>query len=982
MKFIHLCFFLSPFSGLAQTPNDSLFQALERSLESDSLFETFAHRNRTLVFNRPEDAFGLYTEVERIALDRNLPHVAAEALDVQGIYFQNTGRFDSAEVRYSKSFQLRQSLEDPRLTARSYNNFGVLNRRRGTFDSAIYFYKKALVIAREVHDSVLIGDCLSNIALVYQNMQDHEHALAFNLDALAVREKTGDTAKIAASYNNLGMIYIDLKEYMRARGYLEQSLQMKLKLNDKRAAANSVVNIGITHYHMSDYADALVRFEEALGLYQELGDNQGSAAALDNLSYVAKKAGNLKAAYEYSAQALAIRAELGKASDIVMSLNSTGLILISLGRMSEALDTLDRAYALAKKTGDISGLKFTAQSKAELYEVQGKYKEAFEFYAQYATLKDSLLDENKLARIAELREKYETEKKEQELRLQEATLLQQEAIISRQSQQKNFITMLAVALLIIFLLTYFVYHSRLKARNLINERNLELQRLRSHFFANISHEFRTPLTIIQAATDDLMEKTQERKLVKSIRSNSGRLLSLVNQLLALARADAGRIELTVQDGDIGQTIAVITSAFSSLSEQRRITCETNISDPLFGYFDRDKLEKIVENLLSNAFKFTPPEGTVRISAQREGDWLSLTVSDSGAGIADENKEKIFDRFYQVSGDRHQGTGIGLALTKELVDVQGGNISVHSKQGEGTRFTVLLPVTREAFAKRGASFTATSPKYETPVIYPADPAEVRKPRSVWIRTHKPSVLVAEDNSELRHYIKNILSNYEVIEAGNGMEALEMAKKHVPDLIVSDVMMPLLDGDKLCAALKSAVETSHIPVILLTARASMDDKLGGLDVGADDYLTKPFHKEELQTRIRNLVVQRQKLIEKFSRSLNPRDIKLNSSDETFIRKIRDIIEKHLSDGTFTVTKLGHEIGLSRIQLFRKIHVLTNLSVSEFIRAIRLNHAAERLRNKTGSVSEVAYEVGFNDPSYFAKCFKARFGVSPGEYAESDG
>lgn len=966
-------------SGAGQGDADSLLAALDNVAHDDSLFESFARSHRRTVYSQPRLAYELYRKVESVATGKGLSAVAALALDVQGVYFQNAGAFDSAEICYRQSLRLRSMLDDEKLLTQSYNNLGVLHRRKGQYDSALFYYHKSLGIAEAQQDSVLMGDYLSNIGLVHQNQQDFENAIRYNLRSLAIRLALRDTLKIAASYNNLGIVYTDLKDYNEAGNYLEQSLAMKRRIGERGPVANTLINLGTVYYHLEDFSKASSHLLEALSIYRQLNASQNTAATLENLAFVAMKAGDLPSAYEYSREALMLRKALGHPGDIISSYTNTARVLIDLQQTKVAASLLDTAYQLARDFGEVGSLKKVAQEKAHLYETLGDYARAYRFQLEYSALKDSLLNENTLSRIAELREQYEAAEKEQALQIQEAKLLQQEALITQRLQQRNFMMVFAGAVFVISLLIFFSYRARLRAREALNRKTLEMEEVRSRFFANISHEFRTPLTLIHSVADELTATDVDATLVKTVKTNANRLLQLVDQLLDLARVDAGRLGIAVRPGDISGFIRAVGASFASLSAQKGIAYSMKVEDPIYGYFDADKLEKILVNLLSNAFKFTPEKGAVDLIARSRGDNLSLVVADTGPGIPEGEKARIFERFYQVPGNDHYGTGIGLSLTRELIEILGGAIVVESAEGNGTRFQVTLPLSLEAYRKRRAVVHHDQGQEVYSPTVP-DPEEKNGfPDVIIPGGDKRSVLIVEDNADLRRYVKQIMSaNYHVLEACNGEEGLRVAEKVVPDIIISDIMMPVMDGVALCEKLKASVITSHIPVILLTAKASEEDKLTGLHTGADDYLVKPFSKKELLVRIHNLIRQREKLIAKFSRSLNPREIKLNSSDEIFMTRLRDILEANLDDSSFSVNQLSREIGMSRTQLFRKIQALTGFSASEFMRVVRLNRAAEMLKNKTGSVSEVAYRVGFNNLSYFARCFKARFGTTPGNYA----
>ena len=549
---------------------------------------------------------------------------------------------------------------------------------------------------------------------------------------------------------------------------------------------------------------------------------------------------------------------------------------------------------------------------------------------------------------------------------------------------------------------------------------VEVDQVKTRFFANISHEFRTPLTLILGPVEKLRSRLSAPDVQKdlgAIHRNAHRLLHLVNQLLDLSKLDAGRMALQVCPTDLVSHLKALVYSFLSLAERKRITLLFDPhEDALIVYVDRDKVEKIITNLLSNAFKFTEDGGEIVVSIARRADgsrlagmaagtsseagWVEITVADTGVGIPQDKLEKIFDRFYQVDGTltREQtGTGIGLSLTRELIELHRGYIRVTSNERKGSAFVVGLPLGKQKFTpdevvEHAPETVATGQGEEwiTVETTSADaeqgggPGEREETIDAGTEPAGPIVLIVEDNREVRHYVREYLEKeYKVLEAGDGVEGLESALASLPDLVITDIMMPRMDGIELCKRLKNDDKTSHIPVILLTARASGEDKLGGLETGADDYIIKPFEAKELQVRVHNLIEIRRKLREKFKQNitLQPTELAVTSSDERFLKKLMESVEKHMADPDCGTETLAQDVCMSRMQLNRKLQVLTGHSTHEFLRAQRLKRAAQILHQHAGNVSEVAYEVGFASPSHFARAFKEQFGVPPSEYISRD-
>ena len=518
----------------------------------------------------------------------------------------------------------------------------------------------------------------------------------------------------------------------------------------------------------------------------------------------------------------------------------------------------------------------------------------------------------------------------------------------------------------------------------------EIDQMKSRFFTNISHEFRTPLTLILGPAEKIiseMKDTDTGRKAGLIKRNANRLLDLINQLLDLSKLEAGKLKLEASLSNLSSFVKGIAISFESLAEKKDITLDIQIEKQYIeAYFDKDKMQKILTNILANAFKFTMEGGRVELNLTVSNyNSVIISVRDTGIGISAQDVPKIFDRFYQSDSSSTReswGTGVGLALTKELVELHGGEIYVNSKEGEGTEVVVEFPLGREHL-KEGEIVQSDEKVIEEKEIPVSDfiPDKIDELDSENVKFNKNLVLIVEDNRDVREFIKDSLqSEFDTIEALNGEQGLKRAEKYIPDLIVSDIMMPKMDGYEMMQKIKQDEKTSHIPVILLTAKSDKDSKLEGLGLGADDYLTKPFDAKELQARIKNLIETRRLLQQKFSDETFKQKIKgkpgLNPLDEKFINKILEVIEVHLSEDEFSIEEISEEAGMSRAQIYRKLKALTGKSPSLFLRNIRLNKAKEMIHRKELSISEISYQVGFSSPAYFSRCFKEEFGYAPSE------
>ena len=546
--------------------------------------------------------------------------------------------------------------------------------------------------------------------------------------------------------------------------------------------------------------------------------------------------------------------------------------------------------------------------------------------------------------------------------------------------------------------------SELKFREIETEKLRDIEKIKSRFFANLSHEFRTPLMLIKGPVEQLLtgKNKNPEEQVKLIQRNSEKLQVLIDQLLELTQLESSSIPLRSREENLIVLLRGIVFSFTSLAEQKKITFKfiSNV-DEIFIWVDKDKLEKILNNILSNAFKFTPQNGTIDVRVLKENfsgnEFISVSIKDSGIGIPKEKLENVFDRFFQVddsSRKEYSGSGIGLSLVRELVDLHRWKINVYSEVGIGTEFVIQIPASNDYLdenqkVKEEHSFISTSMNDDNSELV-AKKNETNEINSSTINglpesdlnDKKKTILVVEDSVDVQIYLKEILKDeYNIVIAENGIKGLDSALQFLPDLIISDVMMPKMDGIEFCSHIKSDWQTSHIPVILLTAKASSENKIEGLETGADDYVTKPFSFRELSVRIKNLLAQREILKQKFGKNVNykPEEITPNKADHEFLQKATNVIEKNISEPEFGSDQLAQEMFLSRSQLHRKISAITGQSTGEFIRTIRLKKAAGLILEKQFSVTQVALEVGFNSPSHFTKAFKQMFDCLPSEFID---
>ena len=892
--------------------------------------------------------------------------------------------------------ELGEKIDFKKGVAAAYNNTGVGYYQQNNYDSALLWYEKAIAKHKEAGNFKGEAYILNNTGLIYWKQGELPTAVEYYMKALKIWEDHKLESEASSIYDNLGNIYNEQEEYDRAIAYYNKAIDIQQRYSrPPHERSMTLSNMGSAYLGKENPGEALKYFLESLKFLED-DEKESRAVSLSNIGLSYVEMNNYPKAEEYLKSAMKLQEEIEDNDGLVHTIMGLAKTSQKTGKLNDARLYADRALGIVKEINDKSAMSEAWLLLSDITAELGDYKNAYQYFINHIAARDSIRAKENIYKIAHLQAGLETEKKQAELEL-----LKKEN--EQQAFRRNTVFAGLIALLIIA--TLIVSRQRLKIRQsnelvginaqLTNqskqleeqtEKLREIDKMKSTFFANISHEFRTPLTLILNSLSDKIEnvksagKEEDLLQFELMHRNARRLLNLINQLLDLSKLDAKEMKLYEENIDLVKLLNVIHASFSSLAQSKDITFNIFVPDEkIICRVDCDKFEKIFYNLLSNAFKFTPRGGKIEFKAQMHDDLkgrkMIVTVSDSGRGIATDQVEHVFNRFYQGKQyySDEQGTGIGLALTKELVELHGGKIIVESSEGNGANFIVTLPLGDATGEESFREQKIVEQEFAVSEL-------IRKEEEVTFeQVEKPTVLVVEDNEDLRHYLKRALGEqYIIIEAEDGLKGLQKAYGAIPDLIVSDWMMPEMDGITMCQKLKTDERTSHIPVILLTAMAGDNAKLQGLETGADDYLTKPFDNRELNIRIKNLIENRRQMRERFSKEmlLGPKKITVKSMDEKFLQKVLEAVETNMGDPDFSMEKFGQQVALSRMQLHRKLKALTDQSPGDFLRSMRLKRAKRLLESRTGNVSEVAYEVGFNNLSYFSKCYKEEFGISPNE------
>jgi len=868
---------------------------------------------------------------------------------LEGYFNELYGTYYGHNREYEKSvYHFRRSLDAYKKTSEStrlmsiYQNLAFLLNTLNRYGESFVIQREAIEQAGIVKDTVVMIEMLHQHCLLQTRLGLLEEAVQSTRRAFNLERQSGQSTYY--SYTGLARVYESWPgKRDSSRIYYQKALKIAKAFKNDRQIAIEQVNLARLHNQAQDFARAH-EFATAAMLYFQ--DHPVEKIALSKI------------------YATLARSELG------------------LGRHQKALEFADKALEITRTRSDFLNLSIIYETRAQAYAGLGDYQKAYEESVASQVAADSVAAREKSRLIADISAQYRTQE-------QENTIAQQTLQLERTRSRNQLL--LAGALLIILIGSGFVWYLRqkkhraeleLRLRQAETQQLRDLDRAKSVFFANISHEFRTPLTLILSPLRDLRNQRFKGDLPRAhamMERNAERLLGLVNQLLELSRLESGKLQLMPEPSDIHAHLRTLAGSFESLAAQKAIHFQTNIGQtPAWVSYDRDKLEKIVANLLSNAFKFTHEEGQVSLTAtlqsipkKNDHQALTIAVSDTGIGIPAPILPRIFERFFQVENnesDGQPGSGIGLALTKELVELMQCQIAVESTENQGSTFHVTLPLAK---AEAVQSLLTEAPA--SPTI-PVHPYQQQHPSP----GNYPVVLVVEDNPDVREYLQTQLqTSYRILVAENGTAGLEIAQSEIPDLILTDLMMPGTDGMAMTRLLKSDVRTSHIPIVMLTAKAEREDRIEGIGTGAEAYLTKPIDSEEMHVTIANLLKNRSLLFDKFSREISLGASKLPeqlSLDEQWLHKVLQAIEENMENEFFGVEQLADKLAMSRSNLFRKLSAMTGESPVVLIRKIRLQRARQLLEQGAGNVSEVAIMTGFSSRTYFAKCFTDEFGHAP--------
>jgi len=890
-----------------------------------------------------------------------------------------------------------------------------LQRKRWDVNAALNAYEEALVWAKRAGDTQSQAQIFNNLANLYEDQGDLKSALDYYRKALKIVEKTGGIA-LAICLDDIGKLNLWMGDFEQAEASCRRSLAVSEKIDAREQICMATIHLGGIFTEKNDFAGAQKALQKALTIAQQQHNTLLLALACRYWGVCLERMGDNRQALDFHQKGLDYALGMHYIKGAALSHFYISKLLHEQGQGRAALEHARQSVDLSRQTGIARNIMESAAWLSQLYAELGNPGEALELYRLSVTMKDSIFNAGNRRDMIRQQLQYEFDKKE--------------AIAVREKQaQRSILIAVCICLLLALALAAFIWRNlRTKERqrriieaqkqevelqnaqieavsNTIRQQAQELRRLdnmKTRFFANISHEFRTPLTLIMGQLDSLSTRIHDEQLKDRLSmalNNARRLLQLINQLLDLSKIESGNVQLQVAPAELVSFLKYQAEAFQELAGQKQIRLEFQSEvDSLPLFFEQEKMGQVFFNLLSNAVKFTPAgsDGCVSIQVFKKGpDALfpegaaEVVVSDTGIGIPEEHLSFIFDRFYQVDASntrQWEGTGIGLALIKELVKLHLGSVTVKSTVGAGSSFTVRLPLGSRIFKESGvvvAEKDAVGADFfagEKPV--PTD-SMVFALHNASPVGETPHLLVVEDNPDMQHYLCGHLreAGYSVISALNGEEGLAAAREHLPDLVITDVMMPRMNGYEFSRRLRADERSSHIPIIMLTAKAGETDKIEGLETGVDDYLTKPFSERELLARVKNLIQLRLRLRKRFSAAttIRPEEVSATPMDQVFLQKVVETIEARMSDEQFGVEPLSEAVNMSVTHLNRKLNALIDQPAGKLIRSMRLQRAADLLERQAANVTEIAWQTGFADTAHFTRSFRQQFGCPPSEWAK---
>ncbi|PCJ64362.1 MAG: hypothetical protein COA58_13490 [Bacteroidetes bacterium] len=882
-----------------------------------------------------------------------------------GLYHGNIGNVDSNELFNKKSLETFEAHEDLYLYAICKAEQSSLYCNSGQLD-------KALLEIHDLEDQIDSNSHHKVLCLYYESLggyynYTHEKDKAIENFLLAI-EQLKNSEDSDSKNNQMSGLYLKIGQLLEgkmAADYYKKARDLTSEEFLKHFCSISIVQT----LGDSSSKQAVSDLRDAINYFNTIGHPPYVLHGKFVLANALSKKRSFKEAESLYLSVYAESHDINHIANITQAASGLGLLYETLNQYDKSIKySLETIQLAPKKSKTYSN---ALRSISNVYRKKKDYQNANVYLEKYFVLQDSSRLEERQKVVLGLEKKFATEKKEHQIQLLKT---QNELDNQHQRSQRNMLIGGIIFTTLAGIFFFMLYRNRQKT-------NLKLQELdatKSRFFENISHEFRTPLTLIKLPISMALKSNEPltNKQLNTVHNNASRLQNLIEDLLTLSELEAEQMIVNQTEQNPFQQTIIIASQFDSYAESKGITYEYAIENKnTLALYDKKVVEKVLNNLISNAIKYSNPGSKVKVEANLDNFNLVMKVADNGNGIAPENQDKVFDRFYQVDekDEGNQGSGIGLALVKKLLELNGGSISLESKMDQGSIFIASLPL-------ENIKNSSTEMAYDNTLSTSELPIQENILDAVKL-SNKPQLLLVEDNKELLQFIKEFFEeDYEIHTSIDGQDGWDKAQKIVPDFIISDWMMPKMSGIELCKMVKTNTVTSHIPFLLLTAKSDVKNKVEGYETGADSYFSKPFNFEELQAQIKNLIDQRRMLYQKYSDSGMPTNISSNAHDIKFWESFKSHIKHNLADSDLSAQSVADAMDMSRMQLHRKLTALTGQTISTIIKNQRMILATNLLEDPKNRISEICYAVGFKDNSSFSRTFKKEYGMSPTLFREN--
>jgi signal transduction histidine kinase/DNA-binding response OmpR family regulator len=934
---------------------------LESTASAQHVDESFQIAYEVLANNDIDSAEKIISNLKSSLSDSDLENYHNQA----AAFYATIGNFEKEIAHLMQQIEYSNASQDSIYYIKQ--KLGVAHLNAGDLNASLHIFENCAEYFSRHLDASRLARSYNGMASVLGHQSNGESAIVYFTMAIKIYEQLNMPVELSYTYSNLAVLYAEMGDANKALKLRKIAHNLVLDSGSEQDVHYCELDLGSSYNNIGEYEKAIAVLQKARTYFELHFNAQVLNGIYNELGRAYAELGNNGKAAEYYVLSISLLKNGGFDFALPGTIANYGNVLIRLGKSNEAVQICSEVLPMAKEMGYLDVEIVICDCLYSGYKGVGNADSALVYFEYLMALKDSVssTEVQKSVLEKELSTTHSIEKK--------SILLSAESALNEEVNARKIWIIGAFVLVAAMVILFLAFRQKKRSEEAIKIEKEYLDNL----LHNLVHEFRTPLTLIKGPTEELLKKDGNNRLLQLVDKNSDRMLMLVNQVLDFAKIKAGRLTVIDETMNLSVFFHDISMLFEPLAKEKQIQLLNQVNKiDSFVKIDSDKLFKIVSNLISNAIKYSDQNGIVTLQAKVNAKTLIVTIQDTGCGISEANQEHVFKKFYQVDATitrKAEGTGLGLAFVKELVTLMQGEICLESKVGVGTKVTVSLPI--QVLDK-----VVPPPEKESQPTFENEGSASQILKRISEDEDKKMILVIEDNRDLQSFLQQLLQDhgYDVHIAVDGLAGVEKAEELIPDLVISDVMMPKMDGLQVVQKLKSTFATDHIPIIMLTAKVSFDSMVDGLSVGADDYLSKPFKSQELLLRVANLIKRQEKLRAKYQEQDKDEPLKTSVKDP-LIQKIEALI---LSDVSVqpTVDDLAQACALSRSQLHRKIKFITGLSTTALLTDIRLTQSKIDLKTTQLSISEIAYKFGYSDPAHYSKLFKKQFNETPSDYRSS--